>query len=174
MVLANSTACLPACQPSNRFVVIRYVYFTKAYLYYDCDACACLSSLRIDFSIYRFLNSIHKDKHTHTVEPPFNDSCRVREWDSAHSFANIDADERQSSQMQINTLLTITHTHANERARSRTKWIVSCCLCSSSLSLGVASFIIHSRATDAHLLLSTYTNMEHGKSAHIEMCLSPF
>lgn len=112
---------------------------------------ACLSSLRIDSSIYRFLNSIHKD----TADSPFNDSCRVQEWDSAHSFANIDADERQSSQMQINTLLTITY------IRTRTQ---TCLRTNESCLSALLHYLSKCRprfsticATDAHLLLLVFT-----------------
>lgn len=111
---------------------------------------ACLSSLRIDSSIYRFLNSIHKD----TADSPFNDSCRVQEWDSAHSFANIDADERQSSQMQINTLLTITRTQTCSRNES-------CLFCSSSLSRLVSpAFLNHLCYRCPPIAACFYDNME--------------
>lgn len=92
--------------------------------------CSCLSSLQIDSPIYRFLNSIHKDN-----TPSYNILrllivwvyMRVCEWVdemewSAHSFANIDADERQSPQMQINIkyskAITLVHSLAHSRIHS--------------------------------------------------------
>lgn len=93
---------------------------------------------------------IRYTKTTHRVSSSlsssFNDSHRVREWDSTHSFANIDVDERQSPQTRINASLPQSYIY--------TKWVVSSAslpLCS-SLSLFVARFRFYNPPrTDAHL-----------------------